>query len=73
MGFLITLNSGITSLSHLQQLMDVRCKDYGGGTGGGTNYLAEQLNHTNSEVVYIDFSVISMDISKKRAKVRKTN
>ena len=42
----------------------------GGGTGGGTNYLAEQLNHTNAEVVYIDFSVISMDISKNRAKVR---
>ena len=34
----------------------------GGGTGRDTNYLAEQLNHTNAEIVYMDFSQNSMNI-----------
>ena len=32
--------------------------------------MAEQLNHTNSEVVYIDFSHSSMEIAQYRAKCR---
>ena len=32
--------------------------------------MAEQLNHTNSEVVYMDFSTTSMKIAQYKAKVR---
>ena len=42
----------------------------GGGTDGGTTFMAEQLNHTNSEVVYFDFSKTSMEIAQHRAKFR---
>ena len=42
----------------------------GGGTNGGVAFLAEQLNHTNGEVVYLDFSTTSMYISQKRAHIR---
>ena len=41
-----------------------------GGTGGTTLFLAEQLNHTNAEVVYLDFSMESMKIARQRAEVR---
>jgi ubiquinone/menaquinone biosynthesis C-methylase UbiE len=42
----------------------------GGGTGATTMVMAEQLNHTNSEIVYLDFSVSSMKVALTRAKVR---
>ena len=32
---------------------------------------AEQLNHTNAEVIYVDFSPTSMQIAQKRAKIRR--
>ena len=33
-------------------------------------FMGEQLNHTNGEIVYLDFSTTSMYISQKRAKIR---
>ena len=33
-------------------------------------FMGEQLNHTNGEIVYLDFSTTSMHISQKRAKIR---
>ena len=42
----------------------------GGGTGPTTVVLAEQLNHTKSEMVYLDFSASSMKVAQSRAKVR---
>ena len=42
----------------------------GGGTNGGVTYIAEQVNETNSETVYVDFSDTSMKIAQKRAKFR---
>ena len=43
----------------------------GGGTGGVTVFVGEQLNHTNAEIIYIDFSATSMKIAKQRALNRK--
>ena len=43
----------------------------GGGTGDATIFLAEQLRHTNAEIVYVDISLASMEIAKKRADIRK--
>ena len=45
----------------------------GGGTGGITVFNAEQLRHTNAEVVYFDFSSASMKISQIRARIRTLN
>ena len=42
----------------------------GGGTGGITVFMGEQLNHTNGEIIYIDFSKTSMSIAQKRARIR---
>ena len=42
----------------------------GGGTDGGAPFMAEQLNHTNAEVVYLDFNNLSMKIAQYRAKCR---
>ena len=42
----------------------------GGGTDGGAPFMAEQLNHTNSEVIHLDFSATSMSIAQYRAKMR---
>ena len=42
----------------------------GAGTDGGTFYLAEQLNHTNAEILYIDFSSMSKQIAQTRARMR---
>jgi ubiquinone/menaquinone biosynthesis C-methylase UbiE len=42
----------------------------GGGTGDGALLLAEQLQETNAEIVYLDFSKTAMDIAKARAKAR---
>ena len=43
----------------------------GGGTGEVTLFYAEQLNHTNAEIIYLDFSSASMQISQRRACYRK--
>lgn len=45
----------------------------GGGTGDATIYLAEQLRHTNAEVVHLDMSEASIAIAKKRAEIRHLN
>ena len=42
----------------------------GGGIGGTTMFLAEQLAHTNAEIIYIDFSPASMKIAQTRASMR---
>ena len=42
----------------------------GGGTGGVTVFIGEQLNHTNAELVYLDFSSASMIIAQRRARTR---
>ena len=42
----------------------------GGGTGNVAVFMAEQLNHTNAEVVYLDFSLESTKIAEKRARAR---
>ena len=42
----------------------------GGGTGGVTLFNGEQLNKTNGEILYIDFSIASMKISQRRARTR---
>ena len=33
-------------------------------------FMAEQLSHTNAEIVYLDFSMESMKISRQRAELR---
>ena len=43
----------------------------GGGTGLVTLFNGEQLNHTNAEVLYLDFSISSMKIAQKRARIRR--
>ena len=42
----------------------------GGGIGDSTVFLAEQLNHTNAKIVYLDFSPASMTIAKSRSRLR---
>merc|ERR1719228_1557635 len=42
----------------------------GGGIGDTTMFLAEQLNHTNAQIIYLDFSLESMKIAKWRAGIR---
>jgi len=49
---------------------DFRTLVPGGGTGFSTLYLAEQLNETNAEIVYVDASSKSMEIAQTRAKIR---
>ena len=44
----------------------------GGGTGRDTNYLAEQLNHTNAEIVYMDFSQNSMNVAQLMTKMNQS-
>ena len=43
----------------------------GGGTGDATIYLADQLQETNAEIVYLDFSTTSMQIAQERARNRR--
>ena len=43
----------------------------GGGTGSVTMYYSEQLNASNSEILYLDFSSSSMNIAQRRARIRK--
>jgi len=42
----------------------------GGGTGSALLYLAEQLRHTDAQLVYLDFSWKSLEIARQRAKLR---
>ncbi len=42
----------------------------GGGTGSALLYLAEQLRHTDAQLVYLDFSWKSLDIARQRAQLR---
>ncbi len=42
----------------------------GGGTGDATIFLAQQLRHTNAEVVHLDLSEASTAIARERATVR---
>ena len=42
----------------------------GGGTGDATIFLAEQLKHTNAEVVHLDMSQASIAIAQERAQIR---
>jgi len=42
----------------------------GGGIGDTTMFLAEQLNHTDAEIVYLDFSPASLNIAQERAAIR---
>ncbi len=39
----------------------------GGGTGDSTIFLAEQLRHTNAEIVHLDLSQAAIDIARQRA------
>ena len=43
----------------------------GGGTGGVSVFVSEQLRHTNAEIIYLDFSSASMKIAQRRARIRK--
>lgn len=43
----------------------------GGGTGDATIFLAEQLKHTNADIVHLDFSSASIAIARERAAIRK--
>ncbi|MDB5744729.1 MAG: Methyltransferase type 12 [Polaromonas sp.] len=42
----------------------------GGGTGDATIFLAEQLRHTNAEIVHLDMSHASIVLAQERAKIR---
>ncbi|MFC5522767.1 class I SAM-dependent methyltransferase [Polaromonas jejuensis] len=42
----------------------------GGGTGDATIFLAEQLRHTDAEIVHLDMSEASIAIAKRRAEIR---
>jgi ubiquinone/menaquinone biosynthesis C-methylase UbiE len=42
----------------------------GGGTGDATIYLAEQLRHTDAEIVHLDLSTASIAIAQERAAIR---
>jgi len=48
-----------------------RVLDAGGGTGDVTIMLAESLRDTNAEIVYLDMSLPSMEITQQRANIRK--
>lgn len=42
----------------------------GGGTGDATIFLAEQLRHTNADIVHLDMSTASIAIAQRRAEIR---
>ena len=42
----------------------------GGGTGDATIFLAEQLRHTDAQIVHLDMSQAAMTIARERARIR---
>lgn len=52
---------------------DFRVLVAGGGTGDSVIFLAEQLQDTAAEVVYLDMSEASMNVAKSRASIRGLN
>lgn len=42
----------------------------GGGTGDSTIFLAEQLRHTDAEIVHLDISQAAIDLAQQRARMR---
>lgn len=42
----------------------------GGGTGDATIFLAEQLRHTDAQIVHLDMSQASIALAQERAKIR---
>ena len=42
----------------------------GGGTGDATIFLAEQLRHSNAQIVHLDLSQASIAIAQERARIR---
>lgn len=42
----------------------------GGGTGDSTIFLAEQLRHTDAEIVHLDISRAAIEVAQQRAQVR---
>ena len=42
----------------------------GGGTGDATIFLAEQLRHTDAQIVHLDMSQAAMAIARERARIR---
>lgn len=42
----------------------------GGGTGDASTFLAWQLQNSDAEIVYLDFSEACLEIAKKRAEIR---
>ena len=49
---------------------DFRILVAGAGTDGGLSYLAEQLHHTKSETVYLDFSSSSMILAQFKVRIK---
>lgn len=43
----------------------------GGGTGDATIFLAEQLRHTDAQIVHLDLSNASIAIARRRAEIRR--
>ena len=64
------MNLSILPLGPFHFCRDFRALIPGAGTNGGVPYLGEQLNHTDSEILYIDFSSTSMFIAQERIKMR---
>lgn len=52
---------------------NVRVLIAGGGTGDATIFLAWQLRRTNAVVTHLDLSQASIDVARKRARVRSLN
>lgn len=73
---LMTYFDGIDRINHIchggmKDFTDgARILIAGGGTGDSTIFLAEQLRDTNSEIVYLDFSKASLEVTRERANVR---
>ncbi len=71
-----TVGDDLTELSHycfkgkLNVQDHFRCLVAGGGTGDAAIFLAEQLRHTNAQIVYLDMTRASREVAEQRARVR---